>query len=57
MKDCSALLFSTRMEQKINAYKILVGKREEEGLLGITRRRWDVNIIKDFRELGWKSVD
>jgi hypothetical protein len=33
-----------RMEDKRNAYRILVGKPEEKSLLGRPRRRWAHNI-------------
>jgi hypothetical protein len=40
-----------------NAYKILIGKPEDDRSLGIFRRRWEDNIEMDFREMGWKDVD
>jgi len=39
-----------------NAYNILVGKPEGKSLLGSTRRRWESNIRKDLREMGWEVV-
>jgi hypothetical protein len=39
-----------------NAYKDLVGKREEKRPLGRPRRRWEDNIRKDIREIGWECV-
>jgi hypothetical protein len=36
-----------------NACKISVGKHEEEGSLGIPRRRWEYNIRMDLRELDY----
>jgi hypothetical protein len=39
------------MGEMRNAYKILVGK------LGRHRRRWEDNIIMDFKEIRRKGVD
>jgi hypothetical protein len=36
--------------EKMNAYKILMGKPEEKRLLGRPRRRWVDNIKMDLRE-------
>jgi hypothetical protein len=41
----------TRMEEKRNAYRILVGKPEGRRLLGRPRRRWVDNIKMDLREI------
>jgi hypothetical protein len=41
----------------MNAYKILVGKPEGKRPLGRPRRRWEVNIKMDFREIGWGGMD
>jgi hypothetical protein len=43
--------------EKMNAYRILVGKPEGKRPLGRPRRRWVYNIIMDFRELGWSGMD
>jgi hypothetical protein len=40
------------MGEKTNAYRILVGKPEEWRPLGRSRRRQDINIKMDRRELG-----
>jgi hypothetical protein len=40
------------MEEKRNAYKILVGKREGKRPLGRPRRRCEDNIQMDTREIG-----
>jgi hypothetical protein len=45
-----------RME-KINAYRVLVGKPEGKRLLGIPRRRRDDNIKMHLREVGWGGMD
>jgi len=36
-----------RVRKMINIYKILVGKPEEEKILGRTKRRWEENIRID----------
>jgi hypothetical protein len=46
-----------RMEEKRNAYKILVGKPEGKRPLGRPRRRWVNNIKMDLREIRWNDVD
>jgi hypothetical protein len=40
------------MEDMRNAYKILVGKPEENRLVGRSRSRWGDNIRIDLRETG-----
>jgi hypothetical protein len=45
------------MDERGNAYKILVVKPERKKLLGRLRRRWDDNIRTYCRERGWKGVD
>jgi hypothetical protein len=35
-----------------NAYKILVGKLEENRSFGRRRRKWEYNIRKDLKEVG-----
>jgi hypothetical protein len=42
--------------EKRSAYRILVGKPEGKRLLGRPRRRWEDNIKKDLREIGWDGV-
>jgi hypothetical protein len=42
----------TRMGEKRNAYKILIGKPEGKRSLGRQRRRWVDNIKMDLREIG-----
>jgi hypothetical protein len=41
------------MEEKRDAYSILVGKPEGKRPLGKPRHRWEDNIKVDLRELGW----
>jgi hypothetical protein len=38
-------------------YSVLVGKREGRRPLGRPRRRWEVNIRMDLREVGCGCVD
>ena len=40
-----------RMEQFINAYRVLVGKPESKIHLGRTRHRWEDNIKMDLRKV------
>jgi hypothetical protein len=45
-----------RIRAKGNAYRILVGKPEEERPLGRPRRRWEDNIKMNLRETGWDGI-
>jgi hypothetical protein len=45
------------MAEKMNAYRILVGKPEGKRQVGRPRRRWDDNIKMGLRDLGWGGVD
>jgi hypothetical protein len=45
-----------RMEEKSNAYRILVGKLEGRRPLGRPRRRWMENIEIYLREIGWDGM-
>jgi hypothetical protein len=45
-----------RMGEKRNAYRILVGKPEGNAPLG-SRRRRQVNIKMDLREIEWDGMD
>jgi hypothetical protein len=45
------------MEERRNAYKILVGKSEGKRQLGRPKRRWEYNIRMDLREIRWERVD
>jgi hypothetical protein len=49
--------FVTRMGEKRNAYRILVGKRERKRPSGRPRRRWEDNIKISLREIGWDVMD
>jgi hypothetical protein len=46
-----------RMEEKRNAYMLLMGKPEGERPLGRPRRRWVDNIRMDLGRIGWGGVD
>jgi hypothetical protein len=45
------------MEEKRNAYRLLVGKPEEKRPLGRRRRRWVDNIRMVLGEVGWADED
>jgi hypothetical protein len=45
------------MGEKMNAYRILMGKLEGKRPLGRPRRRWVDNINMDLREIGPKGMD
>jgi hypothetical protein len=45
------------MEDKRNAYGMLMGKSEGKIQLGRPRRRWVDNIEKGLRETGWGVID
>jgi hypothetical protein len=45
------------MEEKRNAYRLLVGKLEGKRLLGRPRHRWVDNIRMDLGEVGWDDMD
>jgi hypothetical protein len=46
-----------RMGEKMNAYRLLVGKPEGKRPLGRPRCRWVDNIRMDLGEVGWGNVD
>jgi hypothetical protein len=43
--------------EKMNAYRILVGKSEGKRPIGGPRRRWMDNIKINLREIGWDGMD
>jgi hypothetical protein len=49
--------YVSRMGEKRNAYRLLVGKPEGKRPLGRPRRRWVDNIRMYLREVGWGDVD
>jgi hypothetical protein len=56
-EDETAWVRSTRVGEKRNAYRILVGKPERKRPLGRLRRRSVDNIKLDLREIGWYGLD
>jgi hypothetical protein len=46
-----------RIEEKRNAYRLLVEKPERKRPLGRPRRRWVDNIRMDLGEVRWGDVD
>jgi hypothetical protein len=46
-----------RMGEERDEYRVLMGKPEGKRPLRKPRRRWEVVIRMDFREIGWGSVD
>jgi hypothetical protein len=47
----------SRMGEKRNAYRLLVGKPEVKRPLGRPRRRWVDNIRMVLGEVGWGDMD
>jgi hypothetical protein len=45
------------MGEKMNAYRLLVGKPEGKRPLERSRRRWLDNIRMDLGKVGWGDVD
>jgi hypothetical protein len=43
--------------EKMNAWRILVGKPEGKKPLGRPKRRWVDNIKMDLRDIGWDGVE
>jgi hypothetical protein len=43
--------------ERRGAYRVLVGKRDGKRPLEKPRRRWEVNIKMDFREVGCEGID
>jgi hypothetical protein len=53
-----AVLFHvTRMVEKRNAYRVLVGKPEGKRPLGRHSRVWENNIKIDLTDTGWENLD
>jgi hypothetical protein len=46
-----------RLDEKWNAYRLLVGKPEGKRPLGRPSRRWVDYIKKDLREIRWDGMD
>jgi hypothetical protein len=47
----------TRIGEKRNTYRLLVGKPEGKRPLGRPRPRWEDIIKMDLGEVGWRDVD
>jgi hypothetical protein len=47
----------TRMGDRGDAYRVLVGKSERKRPLGKPRRRWKDNIKMDLQEIEWGGFD
>jgi hypothetical protein len=47
----------TRIGEKRNACRILLGRPEVKRPLGRPRRRWVDNIKMDLREVGWDGMN
>jgi hypothetical protein len=45
------------MEENMNAYRVLVGKPEENRPLGRTLRRWENNIKMGLKEIEWCGMN
>jgi hypothetical protein len=52
----SVLFCVYSLNEKRNAYRLLVGKPEGKRPLGRPRRRWVDNIRMDLGEFGWGDV-
>jgi hypothetical protein len=45
------------MGEKLNSYRVLVGKPDGKTPLGRPRRRWEYNSKIDPSETGWGGMD
>jgi hypothetical protein len=45
------------MEERLSAYRSLVGKSEGKRPLGRRRRRWENDIKMNLRDIGWGDMD
>ena len=43
--------------EKINAYRVLVGKHEDRRPVGRYNHRWDNSIKMDLKAIGWDNMD
>jgi hypothetical protein len=60
MIKCRKMIWAghvARVEEKKNAYRILVGKPEGKRPLGRPRHRCVDNVKIDLRETGWDDMD
>jgi hypothetical protein len=49
--------YVARIVEKLNAYRILVGKPEGKRPLRRPRRRWVDTVKMDLREIGWADME
>jgi hypothetical protein len=49
--------YVTRIGEKRNTFRMLMGKPERKRLLGRPRRRWVDNIKMHLRERVWRGMD
>jgi hypothetical protein len=47
----------TSMEDRGDAYRLLVGRPEGKRSLGRPRHRWEDSIKMDVQEVGWADID
>jgi hypothetical protein len=45
------------MGEKIQAYRVVVGKEARKRPLGRQKRRWEDDIKMDLRDIGWGGMD
>jgi hypothetical protein len=50
-------MYAARMMEKINAYRVLLGKPEGKRPPGRTTRRWKDNNKAGLREIGWGAIN
>lgn len=43
--------------ERSGAYRVLVRKSEGQRPLGRSRHRWEENIRRDLKKVGWESTD
>jgi hypothetical protein len=47
----------SRIGERRNSYRILVGKPEGKRIPGRSKRRWVDNNKMDLRDIGWDGMD
>jgi len=47
----------TRMRERRDVYRVLVGKPERKSVLGRPRLRWEDNIEVDLQDVGFGGMD
>jgi hypothetical protein len=53
----SRRIYWADMGEKMNTYKISVGKPEEKRPVGRPMHKWECNIKQNLEEIGWEGVD